>query len=83
MKFGESPAFFSAHVDSVRYYVSLTRPPQAFDNNEIVPCGDRVMPIKNLIVLWCLYDDQVSDLASKFEGISMNTSYKADGLPAT
>ena len=54
---------------------------QAFDKNEIVPCG--VMPIKNLIVLWCLYVNQVSDLASKFEGISMNTSYKADGLPAT
>ena len=53
-------------------YLSLTQPPQAFDKNEIVPCG--VMPIKNLIVLWCLYNDQVCDLASKFDGMSMKTS---------
>ena len=64
-------SFHKKQQCSVRY-LSLTRPPQAFDKNEIVPCG--VMPIKNLIVLWCLYDDQVSDLASKFDGMSMKTS---------
>ena len=32
--------------------LSEVLPPQAFETNEIVPCG--VMPIKTFTVLWCL-----------------------------
>ena len=37
-----------------------------------MPCG--VIPISTFIVLWCLYDDHVCDLASRFEGLLINTS---------
>ena len=43
---------------------------QAFETNEIAPCG--VMPIKTFYaVIWCLYDDNIYALASKFDGLSI------------
>ena len=52
--------FFKKFGCSVKY-LSLTQPPQAFDINDTTPCG--LIPIKNFMVLWCLYCDQVHALA--------------------
>ena len=46
---------------SVRY-LSEVRPPQASLTNDTVPWG--VIPMRILIVLWCLYDENVCALAN-------------------
>ena len=53
-------------------YVSEVLPPQASDTKEMLPW--RVIPIRTLPVLCCLYDENVWALASKLDGRSMNTS---------
>ena len=53
-------------------YLSEVLPPQASDTKEMFPWGG--IPIKTLIVLWCLYVENVWALASKLDGCSMNTS---------
>ena len=50
-------------------------PPQQLLIKETVPYG--VMPVKNLIVLWCLYFDQVCALSSKSYGCSINISVQS------
>ena len=51
--------FFKKSKSSVNY-LSLTRPYQAFDINDMTPCG--LIPIKNFMVLLCVYCDQVHTL---------------------
>ena len=52
--------------------LSEVRPPHASEANVILPCG--VMPIKTLMVLWCLQELNVCALASKFVGFSIKIS---------
>ena len=52
--------------------LSDTRPPHPLEMKDTVPCG--VIPIRNLAVLWCLYEDQVCAHANRSEGLSINTS---------
>ena len=52
--------------------LSLTLPPQPSEMKQTVPCG--VIPIKYFAVLWCLYAEYVSALASKLDGCFKNIS---------